>query len=156
MHRLAHRCTDENRRAQTHSTFCLTERDLSFVRLPDDSESKAALDSLQGLYDRLPLMGMNELEAALRCMHGLWFAPLDEAVHSRRLNEITVIPHYRAHLIPFHALLGSFGCVLEKLAVDYSPSFSVHRLARVRGVLDVLRPGVLSQREFVAAAPAAA
>jgi len=86
--------------------FCLTERDLSFVRLPDDSESKAALDSLQGLYDRLPLMGMNELEAALRCMHGLWFAPLDEAVHSRRLNEITVIPHYRAHLISIPRLAG--------------------------------------------------
>ena len=58
------------------------------------------------------------------------FARLEQFIKNQRL---IIIPHGALHYVPFHALLGRRGYLVDRFEISYAPSATVLKLCRTRG-----------------------
>ncbi|MGA9771275.1 MAG: CHAT domain-containing protein [Blastocatellia bacterium] len=58
------------------------------------------------------------------------FARLEQFIENQRL---IIIPHGALHYVPFHALLGRRGYLVDRFEISYAPSATVLKLCRARG-----------------------
>jgi CHAT domain-containing protein len=68
-------------------------------------------------------------EAHLAELHEELIAPVRHLLTGRHL---VIVPHDFLHYVPFHALPGAGGYLIDEFTISYAPSASVYRLCRLK------------------------
>jgi CHAT domain-containing protein/tetratricopeptide (TPR) repeat protein len=127
--------------------FILSQGGVKFFNLPDLESLNASFDEFQATVDALPI-SRADFEEFLEAFHQQLIAPLKPHIEEINVGELTFIPHYYTHLIPFHVLGASRDTLIEKYVIDYAPSFALYQLS-----LERRRLGNHSGRALIVANP---
>ncbi len=113
----------------------------------------------RGYADRFKDQLLRDAGNHLRELHGELIAPLAGFLAGGR--QLVIVPHDVLHYVPFHALEGDDGPLIDRFRVSYAPSASVFALCRGRqpssgrgalvlGVADERAPLIRREAEAVA------
>src|SRR5262249_47186386 len=135
----------------------VTHRELEIVPLAPASHARQHLQLLQFQLSKFRL-GESYVRTFHRALHEAAAGHLRELYtqlvrpvqHRLREGRLVVVPHDFLHYVPFHALLDGDTPLIDRFAVSYAPSASVHHLCSGRepagagslvlGVPDVFTP----------------
>ncbi len=85
----------------------------------------------RGYADRFKDQLLRDVGNHLGGLHDELVAPLETLLEGRR--QLVIVPHDVLHYVPFHALVGSEGPLIDRFCVSYAPSASVFSLCRAKG-----------------------
>jgi CHAT domain-containing protein/tetratricopeptide (TPR) repeat protein len=116
---------------EVRGAFILSQGGVKFFTFPDFEELNDSFDKFQATLDSLPVTRI-QFEESLEAFHRQLIAPLLPHIEEINAEELTFIPHYSTHLIPFHVLGSSRVALIEKYIIDYAPSFALYQLSLER------------------------
>jgi tetratricopeptide (TPR) repeat protein len=118
---------------KSRGAFLVSHGAVEFFDLPDLPADDHPLRDLEAVLKDVPA-ALPELERSLPRLHRLLIEPVAAALEAKAIDEITIIPHHQAHLIPFHALRAGDAYLIDRCRIDHAPSFALYEICgdRVR------------------------
>ena len=123
--------------------FLVSNSGLDFFHLPESiCTDNTLFNEFQKTLDAMPI-ARTELEESLETLYQNIFKPLESYIEGKGIRELTIIPHYYAHLIPFHALGVNQNYLLNQYVIDYVPSFALYQLSFNRQKFSLQQQNIL-------------